>query len=81
MNMFKNTPNIMMIDLSGVENLERFTFRGCNNIFLLGLGSVEHIQKNAFDGSTIMFIDARNLVSTESMPENGGIMLSPAPCL
>ena len=76
MNMFKNTPNIMMIDLSGVENLERFTFRGCNNIFQLGLGSVEHIQKNAFDGSTIMFIDARKLVSTESMPENGGIMLS-----
>lgn len=76
MNMFSNTPQILIIDLSGVEELDRFTFRGCNNIFLLGLGSIKNIQKNAFDGSSIMFIDARNLVSTESLPENGGIMLS-----
>ncbi len=76
MNMFSNTPKIMIIDLSGVESLDRFTFRGANNIFILYLSNIKNIQKNAFDGSTIMFIDARNLVSTESLPENGGIMLS-----
>lgn len=76
MNMFSNTPKIFIIDLKGVEHLDRFTFRGCNRVFSLYLSNIKTIQKNAFDGSTIMFVDARNLVSTESLPENGGIMLS-----
>lgn len=76
MNMFSNTPDISIVDLSGAAELAPYTFRGCKTLFILGLGSITEIGKNAFDGATILFIDAQNLVSTECLPDNGGIMLS-----
>lgn len=76
MNMFMNSPDISLIDLSGAKELAPYTFRGCKTLFILGLGSITEIGEKAFDESTIMFIDAQNLVSTKCMPDNGGIMLS-----
>lgn len=76
MNMFSNTPDIYIVDLSGAKELAPYTFRGCKSMFILGLGSITQIGEKAFDGGTILFIDAQNLVSTKSLPDNGGIMLS-----
>ena len=76
MNMFSNTPNIYIVDLSGATEVAPYTFRGCQTLFILGLGSITEIGEKAFDGATILFIDAQNLVSTKCLPDNGGIMLS-----
>ncbi|MBQ4625859.1 MAG: leucine-rich repeat protein [Clostridia bacterium] len=76
MNMFSNTPDIYIVDLSGAKELAPYTFRGCKSLFILGLGSITEIGEKAFDGGTILFVDAQNLVSTKCLPDNGGIMLS-----
>lgn len=76
MNMFSNTPDIYIVDLSGAKELAPYTFRGCETLFILTLGSITEIGEKAFDGAKILFIDAQNLVSTSCLPDNGGIMLS-----
>lgn len=76
MNMFSNTPNIYIVDLSGATQVAPYTFRGCQTLFILTLTSITEIGEKAFDGATILFVDAQNLVSTKCLPDNGGIMLS-----
>lgn len=75
-NMFYNSPDILIISLPGVTELADFTFNNCHKIFLLDISSVRYITTQAFKNCTIIFADARNLVSTTSMPNNSGVMLS-----
>lgn len=76
MNMFMNTPDIYLINLPNVQDIAPYTFRRCKSLFLLVLTNTKQIGEKAFDEANILFIDAQNLVSTESLPDNGGIMLS-----
>lgn len=75
-NMFYNCPNILVISLPAVTELAEKTFNNCNTIILLDISSVRYITNDAFQNCTIMFADARSLVSTSSMPKNSGMMLS-----
>ncbi len=74
--MFNTANKIQNIYLNSVTSVAEYTFRGCHNIFLLNLESVERLSQNALAYCTIQFIDARRLISTDSMPDNSGILLS-----
>ncbi len=74
--MFNTANKIQNIYLNSVTSVAEYTFRGCHNIFLLNLESVERLNQNALAYCTIQFIDARRLISTDSMPDNSGILLS-----
>ncbi len=74
--MFRSSPNIKYIRLNSATDIAENTFSGCHNIYSLNIEGIEKINKNTFNDCTITFIDARNLVTTEDMPENSGILLS-----
>lgn len=74
--MFISAKNISSIYLNSVEELPPYAFRGCHNIFHLNIESVKYIDQNSLTYCTINFIDARNLVSSDDMPDNSGILLS-----
>ncbi len=76
MNMFMNCPDIYLINLPNARDIAPYTFRRCESLFFLALTNTTQIGEKAFDEAAILFIDAQNLVSTESLPSNGGIMLS-----
>lgn len=74
--MFVTVPDIYIIGLNGAENIAENTFAGCHNIYSLNIESITHIIAGAFNDCSIEFIDARNLVTTDDMPDNSGILLS-----
>lgn len=74
--MFKTSPNISNIFLNSATKIASNTFRGCHNVYLLNLESVQNLDENTFTDCTILFIDARNLITTADMPDNSGILLS-----
>lgn len=75
-NMFYYSPNILIISLPCVTELADKTFNNCHSIIILDISSVKNITTDAFFNCTIMFADARNLVTTSSLPDNSGLMLS-----
>ena len=75
-NMFFHSKNIRIINLNSVTEIAPSTFNGCNNIFFLDISDIRNIGKNAFNNCKIEFIDARNLKTTEDMPDNSGILIS-----
>ncbi len=74
--MFSGCPDIVLVSLPSVTEMAPKTFSGCNDIIILDVSSVENIPSDAFDNSTAQFIYATNLVSTESLPDNSGILLT-----
>ncbi len=74
--MFRTSPYITNIRLSGAKEFSENTFRGCYNIYSLMIESAETINKGTFNDCKIEYIDARNLITTADMPENSGILLS-----
>lgn len=75
--MFSTAKNsIKNILLNSVTEVAEYTFRGCHNIYFLNLKSVKTLDENALEACTIQFIDARQLETSESMPDNSGILLS-----
>lgn len=74
--MFAKCKNIENIYLNSATEISEYTFRGCHNIFFLDIESVKTLNENALAYCTVEFIDARNLESTASFPDNSGILLS-----
>lgn len=74
--MFRSSPNISIIRLNSAKDIAANTFSGCHGIYSLNIESAEQINKDAFNDCSITFIDARNLVTTNDMPDNSGILLS-----
>ena len=74
--MFAKTPDIYIIGLNGAENIAADTFKGCHNIYSLNIENTTHLSASVFNDCTIEFIDARNLITTDDMPDNSGILLS-----
>lgn len=74
--MFSSCPDIILILLPSVTELAPKTFSGCQYMIILDLSAVESVQANAFENSAALFIYATNLVSTESLPDNSGILLT-----
>lgn len=75
-NMFGRTPSIKNIYLNSATDIAADTFKGCYNMHFLNIQSVEHLEQGVFNSCKIEFIDARNLITTEDMPDNSGILLS-----
>ncbi len=74
--MFITSNKIEIIGLNGVENIAANSFAGCYEIYSLNIESVQSISTEAFNNCSIVFIDARSLVTTTDMPDNSGILLS-----
>lgn len=74
--MFISSNKIKNIYLNSVKELPEYSFRGCHDIFILNIENVTYTAKNSLTYCTIEFIDARNLVSADDMPDNSGILLS-----
>ncbi len=75
-NMFFHSKNIRIINIDSVAEIAPSTFNGCYNIFFLDISGIRTLSKYAFNNCKIEFIDARNLQTTEDMPDNSGILLS-----
>lgn len=75
-NMFFHSKNIRIINIDFVKEIAPSTFASCNNIFFLDISGIKNAGKNAFNNCRIEFIDARNLETTEDLPDNSGILLS-----
>ena len=74
--MFASVPNIYIIGLNGAESIATDTFKSCHNIYSLNIENINHISAGVFNDCTIEFIDARNVITTDDMPDNSGILLS-----
>lgn len=74
--MFGKCPNLLMAYLSGATELAPFTFNGCNKLFYIDIQSIKYIEQNALANCSAVAIDARSLISTKSLPNNSGIILS-----
>lgn len=74
--MFRASPNINIIRLNSAKDIAANTFRGCHSVYSLNIEGAESVIKDAFNDCSITFIDARNLVTAEDLPDNSGILLS-----
>ena len=74
--MFKKATKITNIYLNSADEIAEYTFRNCHNIYILNIESVEKLKPLSLTDCTIRFIDARNLISSDDMPDNSGILLS-----
>ena len=74
--MFGNCPMLYMAYLNSAKELGASTFNGCKSMYYLDIRSIEYIKSDAFGSCSITAIDARNLVSTNALPSNSGIILS-----
>lgn len=74
--MFADCPYLVIISLDEVTEIASRTFYGCKNIIYLNIQSVKYIGANTFENCVIMAVDARNLISTKSLPNDSGIILS-----
>lgn len=74
--MFANCRELLLVYLNNATHLAPNTFFNCNKIFYVDLRSIKYIDQFAFNNCKITAIDARNLVSTKSLPSHSGIILS-----
>ena len=75
-NMFASCPNIKNILLNGATDLVALTFNECKNLVYLDIESVKEITEDAFVNASVKFVDARQLVRADYLPENSGILLT-----
>lgn len=74
--MFESASKIKNIYLNSATKIDANTFKGCYDIYFLDIQSAEYLNEGTFNNCKIEFIDARNLITTDDMPDNSGILLS-----
>lgn len=75
-NMFITSPDITYVILNSANEIEPGTFNGCQKLFYVDLQNVTELKANSMSGCAISFIDLRNLVKADDLPDNSGVMLS-----
>ncbi|MBR2869205.1 MAG: leucine-rich repeat protein [Clostridia bacterium] len=74
--MFSKCPDIYMIYLNSATEFSKNTFYGCKSIFYIDMRSATELDSYVFNECSAEAIDLRSLVSTKSLPNNSGIILS-----
>lgn len=74
--MFADCPYLLIATFEGATEIASRTFYGCKYIIYLDIQNVKYIGANTFENCVIMVVNARNLISTKSLPNDSGIILS-----
>ena len=74
--MFADCPYLLIATFEGATEIASRTFYGCKNIIYLDIQNVKYIGANTFENCNAVAIDARSMISTKSLPNDSGIILS-----
>ncbi len=74
--MFADCPSLLIVTFESATEIASKTFYGCKNLIYVDIRNVKYIGSNVFDNCKITAVDARNLISTKSLPDSSGIILS-----
>ncbi len=74
--MFADCPNLVIATFESATEIASKTFYGCKNLIYVDIRNVKYIGSNVFENCNITAVDARSLISTKSLPNNSGIILS-----
>lgn len=74
--MFADCPSLIIATFESATSIASKTFYGCRNLIFVDIRSVQYIGANTFENCKITAIDARSLISTKSLPNDSGIILS-----
>lgn len=74
--MFADCPQLIIATFENATEIASRTFYGCKNLIYVDIRSVEYIGANVFDNCKVTAVDARKLISTKSLPNDSGIILS-----
>lgn len=74
--MFADCPYLLIATFEGATEIASRTFYGCKHIIYLDIQNVKYIGANTFENCNVVAIDARSMISTKSLPNDSGIILS-----
>lgn len=74
--MFGSAPNLLAVSFRNLKTVADNTFSGCNKMMYLNIQNVTSLSELSLANCKIDFIDARNLQTAATFPNNSGIMLS-----
>lgn len=74
--MFADCPHLLIASFETATEIASRTFLGCKHLIFVDIRNVKYIGSNTFENCKITAVDARKLISTKSLPDDSGIILS-----